>query len=114
MTSCEYLLKACGGTYSAPHLKNPGGTMPRRMVAKREMPMVAKAGSVVRVGEGRGFIVEARDCRVGRLVVTAAHCLPYLPPAHPSSYTEERTYGELLGSLDEAPTLAAECIFVDP
>jgi hypothetical protein len=48
-------------------------------------------------------------------VVTAAHCLPVLPPAHPASYTEERTYARLLGPLGKRkPTVFAECLFVDP
>lgn len=67
--------------------------------------------SVVRVGDGRGFVVRGWP---GRLVVTAAHCLPHLPPCHGMSYIEERTYGCLLGPLGEKPTVAAECLFADP
>ena len=70
---------------------------------------------VVRVGAGRGFLVE-EDLGVTsrRLVVTAAHCLPKLPPPHLSSYTEERTYGRLLGPLNGKRKVWAECLFVDP
>ena len=47
-------------------------------------------------------------------VITASHCLPYLPPAHPASPLEERTYANLLGHLGESPTVWAECLFADP
>jgi hypothetical protein len=33
--------------------------------------------AVLTVGEGRGFVVETDK---QRLVITAAHCLPYFPP----------------------------------
>jgi hypothetical protein len=83
--------------------------------------------AVVRVGDGRGFVVEGaqeiagaagdpRRVRFGRrrYVITAAHCLPFLPPCHGFSYLEERTYQDLLGPLDGACTVWAECMFVDP
>jgi hypothetical protein len=51
--------------------------------------------AVVKVGNGgRGFVVETKHR--SRIVITAAHCLTgdgrQLPPAHPYSYLEERTY----------------------
>ena len=68
--------------------------------------------AVLKVGDGRGFVVEADGSRV---VITASHCLPHLPPNHGASFTEERTYGNLLGLLDErAPNVWAECLFADP
>ena len=69
--------------------------------------------SVITVGPngGRGFVVEGWP---DRYVITAAHCLPALPPAHAMSYVSERTYGELLGPLGEKPTIMAECAFADP
>jgi hypothetical protein len=68
--------------------------------------------AVVRVGDGQGFIVEIDH---QRLIITAAHCLPDLPPAHGGSNMEERTYAALLGRLDEpASTVWAECLFADP
>ena len=68
--------------------------------------------AVVAVGEARGFIVEAAR---ERLVVTAAHCLPHLPPAFAPSFTQERTYDQLLGRLaDRKPKVRAECVFADP
>lgn len=72
--------------------------------------------AVIRVGGGRGFIVEHQDFlgHPERIVITAAHCLPHLPPPHPASYTEERTYGALLGPLKGKRTVWAECLFVDP
>jgi trypsin-like peptidase len=67
---------------------------------------------VLRVGAGRGFLVEAKH---ERLVITAAHCLPELPPPHSMSYTEERTYPNLLGPLGKTePMVWAECLFGDP
>jgi hypothetical protein len=86
---------------------------------------------VIKVGAGRGFIIVERISTAGLklnrrsklrlrpfvnrpLVVTAAHCLPNLPPAHAFSYTEERTYSNLLGRLHNQPNVWAECLFVDP
>ena len=37
----------------------------------------------------------------------------YLPP-HPGSFAHERTYLAILGPLGTEPTVAAECLFVDP
>jgi hypothetical protein len=67
--------------------------------------------AVVKVGGGRGFIVKRADDQV---VITAAHCLPFFPPAHPMSYLQERTFEALLGPLGTKPTVWAECKFVDP
>ena len=69
--------------------------------------------SVIQVGDGRGFIVESQDA-INQWIITAAHCLPALPPAHPWSYTEERTYENLLGPLDGERMVWAECVFADP
>jgi len=49
-----------------------------------------------------------------RVVLTAAHCLPKIPPAMNFSYLEERTYEKLLGPLGSKPTVWGECFFVDP
>lgn len=74
------------------------------------------ACSVLNVGygraNGRGFVVETK--RRERPVITAAHCLPKLPPAHGASYTKERTYAEILGPLGHKRTVWAECVFADP
>ena len=68
--------------------------------------------AVVTVGKGRGFIVENGHDRV---VITAAHCLPHFPPCHGASYTQERTYANLLGRLDDpSPDVWTECLFADP
>jgi hypothetical protein len=69
--------------------------------------------AVLKVGEGRGFVVKRRT-RGDRIIITAAHCLPHLPLAHPASFTEERTYQRLLGPLDVKPMVWAECLFADP
>jgi hypothetical protein len=66
--------------------------------------------AIVRVGEGRGFLVESS--RLGALVITAGHCLPDLPPAMPAA---DSTYLNLLGAIgDSGLSVAAECLFVDP
>lgn len=70
-----------------------------------------RTDAVIRVGEGRGFIIAA-DGRP--YVITAAHCLPALPPAHAMSYQEERTFRDLLGPIGGKATVWAECVFVDP
>jgi hypothetical protein len=66
---------------------------------------------VITVGDGRGFVVEGGG---ERLVITAAHCLPFLPPTLSSLGLEARTYGPLLALRGEAPRASAVCRFVDP
>ena len=60
---------------------------------------------VITVGSARGFVVEAAG---ERLVITAAHCLPSLPPAMPSF---ARTYGPILACRGERPRVWAACRF---
>jgi hypothetical protein len=66
---------------------------------------------VVTVGKGRGFVMEGHG---RRLIITAAHCLPRFPPRHAASHLKERTYRRLLASLQQKPTIWAECLFADP
>jgi Trypsin-like peptidase domain len=95
--------------------------------------LLPKPGCVLKVGDGRGFVFEylrevpqsvlreARGLKLRlkprrwlRVVVTAAHCLGKLPPAHAMAYAWEKTY-KLLGSLDGGKAnICAECLFVDP
>jgi hypothetical protein len=86
----------------------------------RKLPEIS---SVVRVGGGRGFIVQFRVRRgqkghyfrmPQRNIITAAHCLPRFPPAHAASYLQDRTYANLIGVLGEELDVWAECLFVDP
>jgi hypothetical protein len=72
--------------------------------------------AIITVGTGRGFVVsdEREGSTWDRLVLTAAHCLPFFPPCASISYTEERTYKMLLGPVGDEPTVCAECLFVDP
>jgi hypothetical protein len=67
--------------------------------------------AVVRVGAGRGFVVEA-----GRqlFVITAGHCLPHIPECLGAASIEERTYANLLGKLGAEPSVCTELVFVDP
>jgi hypothetical protein len=71
---------------------------------------------VLRVGDGRGFVVNSRNSNggPGRIVITAAHCLPFFPPCASAACLEEYTYPDLLGPLGASPTVWAECVFVDP
>jgi hypothetical protein len=68
--------------------------------------------AVITVGDGRGFIVEG-DLEK-RYIITAAHCLPWLPPAHGASHPEERTYQKLIAAIGDEPSVWAECVFADP
>jgi hypothetical protein len=59
-----------------------------------------------------------------RIIITAAHCLPRLPPPHehllqlptphPARYLQEETYQHLLAPLRSKCTVWATCLFVDP
>jgi hypothetical protein len=90
--------------------------------------------AVITVGGGRGFVIQVaepnpnqKEIRLmgkfrrprrwikSRVVVTASHCLPHLPPAHPAAFRHERTYQALLSPLDERiPLITTECLFADP
>ena len=70
--------------------------------------------AVLRVGDGRGFVVTANFTFPKRVIITAAHCLPHFPPCQAFSYLEERTYQKLLGPLGGDTTVWAECLFADP
>jgi Trypsin-like peptidase domain len=73
-------------------------------------------GAVVTVGHGRGFVVEGRGRfgSRGRYVITAAHCLPFVPPRHGASLLEGRTYEDLIAPLSDQPPVWCECLFLDP
>jgi hypothetical protein len=72
--------------------------------------------AVLRVGHGRGFVTARQNHRghEERIIITAAHCLPFLPPCHPARYLEEETYKRLLGPLSGKRTVWATCLFADP
>jgi Trypsin-like peptidase domain len=69
------------------------------------------AGSVVRVGDGRGFVV--RTARAN-YIITAAHVLPQLPPARLFHSLEQEIYPRLIGARDAELTVTAACAFADP
>jgi hypothetical protein len=73
-------------------------------------------GSVLQVGDGRGFVVLIDDKRYGSTpyVITAAHCLPSLPPAHLARFLEEEIYPRLIGPLGADLSITAACVFADP
>jgi plasmid stabilization system protein ParE len=85
------------------------------------MPVISRAQAVVRVGNGRGFVVEhGRKHDRRRLIITAAHCLPLdnagnlkRPTPDAQAFTDEKTYPNLLGRLGAEPTVCAECLFAD-
>ena len=66
---------------------------------------------VITAGSGRGFVVESAG---ERLVIMAAHCLPFLPPAQSFFEPKARVYGPLLARLGDEPRAWAVCRFVDP
>ena len=64
--------------------------------------------SMIRVSDGQGFVARTPQ---GLVVVTAASCLPHLPPA--CSAASERIYANILGPLGAEPSVWAECLFAD-
>jgi len=78
---------------------------------QKTMIIESLESGIITVGHGRGFVVESAG---ERLVITAAHCLPSLPPALRSFGLEARTYGPLLALRGEEPRAWAMCRFVDP
>jgi hypothetical protein len=75
-------------------------------------PTPALARAIVRVGDGRGFVVAGIGRHDPGLVVTAAHCLPSWPEAYPDTW--DTLHRDLLGPLGTQPTVWADCLFVDP
>jgi hypothetical protein len=72
--------------------------------------------SVVQVGDGRGFLVEVANKYFAyprRLIVTAAHCLPQMPPPHAAMDLNEKTYLGFVGRLGEKLFVGVECLFAD-
>jgi hypothetical protein len=76
----------------------------------------ARTAAVIRVGDGRGFIVEDKTIYRHRLVITAAHCLPgALDGKFPLAISTDHTaYQRLLAPLGGEPAVWAERSFVDP
>ena len=96
-----------------PRLRAPAGTA-RMIESVVKIPFDSNQArdAIVRVGQGRGCLLALKS--ESRIVLTAAHCLPALPQPHPFSYTHERTFDALLGLLETAERVAAECLYVDP
>jgi hypothetical protein len=84
-----------------------GSAAPRR----HNMIFETLTAGVVTAGSGRGFVVDGAG---ERLVITAAQCLPFLPPAQSFLGPMQRIYGPLLAPLGDAPRAWAVCRFVDP
>jgi hypothetical protein len=81
------------------------------VMTSRTEPGSNESGAVVRVGKGRGFVMEGSR---GRVIITAAHCLPKFPICATHSFEEERTYRSLLGPLGKKAVVSAVCMFADP
>jgi hypothetical protein len=67
--------------------------------------------AIVVVGDGRGFVVPGDGNY--NFIVTAAHCLPFVPPPHPARNPNEYIYKNLIRPLDRKRMVWAECLFVD-
>jgi hypothetical protein len=78
---------------------------------KSNVLLEAARQAIVVVGEGRGFVVDEQN---PRLVITAAHCLPYLPPAAPFDVDNRSFYTNILAPLGGIPSISATSLFVDP
>lgn len=88
----------------------------------------AAARAVIQVGAGRGFVMEtkyripqeyrrAHNLRAfvtGRIVVTAAHCLPSLPEPDLGLSGYERSYNVLGPLRTSDPSITTQCLFADP
>lgn len=73
-------------------------------------PGAVEREAVLRVGDGRGFVIETEK---NRLVVTAGHCVAPFPPFHSASSLAERMR-KVLGRIGQLQTVWAECLFADP
>ena len=69
---------------------------------------------LVRVGDGRGFVVEERIGSRRRLVFTAAHCLPEFPRTLLDRENWGETIRDILGPLGAMRSVWAEILFADP
>ena len=76
--------------------------------------------AVLRVGQGRGFVVERLvenikgNAHAERIVITAAHCLLRLPKPFFGQTTDRVTYQNLLGPLErKGRTISTELLFAD-
>lgn len=67
--------------------------------------------AIVRVGDGRGFVVAGKQ---SCFVITARHCLRDFPLSPPGWDSMTNTCADLLGPLRAARTVAARCVFADP
>jgi hypothetical protein len=86
---------------------------------------MTNTNGVVRVGGGRGFVMEHRvyfDFGDGNgyrklrrnVVVTASHCLPHAPKVMSGVDYQLATYPKLLAPLGEEASVCTQCLFFDP
>ena len=69
-----------------------------------ERSLTKAARSVVKCGGGRRFVVQVNE---EKLVITAGHCLPPLPPSSSCLDWQGRFFKDFLGELGAEPTVAA-------
>lgn len=62
---------------------------------------------------GRAFLLETKNDFERARIITAAHCLPFIPATHPARHLEESTFEDFLGPLDGKADVWAECLFAD-
>jgi hypothetical protein len=70
--------------------------------------------SLVRVGGGRGFVMQEPERHQRRYIISAAHCLPAIPRPPGMREGQEETFQNILGPLDGEITVSADCVYVDP
>jgi hypothetical protein len=67
--------------------------------------------AIIAVGKGYGFVVQGA---YDRFVISAAHCLPELPPCNVGQHDKESLYPALLGPPGGPQTVAAACYYAEP
>src|SRR5579859_2567636 len=102
----------------------------RRTAMCRSMVRLPVPKCVVKVDGGRGFIIvhrvkvpnfprrkgiRTRSYVEKRMIITASHCLPNVPAPNRAPEYIDRTFPELVATLDNShKDISVECLFVDP
>jgi hypothetical protein len=66
--------------------------------------------AIVRVGDGRGFVIAGKQ---SRFVITARHCLGDFPASSPGYHPESNVCSDLLGPLGATRIVPGRCLFAD-
>lgn len=86
------------------------GLVPNQQEGQLDASTISK--SLVRVGNGRDFVVEERVNPRRRWVLTAADCLPAIPALRGKREDWAETFRDLIGPLGARTSVWAECLFV--